>query len=120
MGKGCDKAIKDLCKMGVTLPFVCRSLHYFARASRSVDESAYCSASFKNPNQAFLCNRLFELLGGDEGRRCGEFPPLVWKTVESLPSSVKVPREIIRKKLGIPYCVLRRIRLSYRWCFPYP
>jgi hypothetical protein len=110
MGKGCNQAVKDLCRAAITLPFICRSLHYFARASRRVDEKSYCEASFDSKNQVYFCDKLFDRLASEEGRQCHDFPSLVWDTLESVPSSLKLPREVIRKKLKIPFS---RTRASF-------
>ena len=110
MGKGCSKAVIDLCRASSSFPFLCRSLHYFARASRSVDAEAYCNASFDRANHVQYCGKIFEKLAKD-GSECKEFSELAWQTLESMPSRMKLPREVIRKKLGIP--ISRTSRVGY-------
>lgn len=100
MGKGCSKAVIDFCRMSMTFPFLCRSLHYFAKASRSVDVEAYCKASFDRANHAQYCGRIFDKLA-EEGSNCKEFSELAWEALADMPSRMKLPREVIRKKLGI-------------------
>lgn len=121
IGKGCSKAVIDLCRASMTFPFLCRSLHYFAKASRSVDEKAYCSASFDNPNHLLLCDKIFETLVND-GVRCSSFSELAWDVVESIPTRTKLPREVLRQKLRVPWSRTTRgmasvyVKWLFGWC----
>ena len=101
MGKGCSKAVVDICRASQTFPFLCKSLHYFAKASRSVDKTEYCNSSFESANQRKFCNRLFDRLA-EYGGHCESFSNFAWAALQSMPSRMRLPREIIRKKLGIP------------------
>lgn len=101
IGKGCSKAVIDLCRASMKFPFLCRSLHYFAKASRSVDENAYCKASFEVRNHVLFCGKLFETLA-EEGGECNSFSELAWDVVESIPTRTRLPREVLQQKLKIP------------------
>lgn len=113
MGKGCSSAVKSICRASMSFPYLCRSLHYFARASRNVDENAYCQASFEASNHIQFCQQLFERVAGDQGSRCTSLPELAWSALESVPSSVKLPRSVICKKLGIQFCRTRSFGEMY-------
>ena len=58
-------------------------------------------ASFNIPNHVRLCDQIFDSLGA-QGAHCASFSELAWEAVEKLPSRLKLPRDVIRKKLGIP------------------
>jgi hypothetical protein len=100
MGKGCSTAVLSLCRASQTFPFLCRSLHHFARASRLVDETIYCESSFESTNQVAFCNNLFDDLA-QHGSNCLSFSNFAWEVLRQMPPGMKLPREVIRKKLGI-------------------
>ena len=102
MGKGCDTAVKFLCNRGVNLSpsLLCQSLSAFASASISVDRYSYCQASFRVRSQAAFCQELFEDTSSPS-HRCKEFYKLIQGALDKLPPSLKLPRSLILKRLGL-------------------
>ena len=102
MGKGCDKAVKFLCARGIrmTPSLLCQSLRVFARTSMSVNRTAYCKASFQHPSQAAFCQELFEHMSSSF-HGCQNFYGLIRDALDSVPPFLKLPRQLILKRLGL-------------------
>jgi lipopolysaccharide biosynthesis glycosyltransferase len=66
-GHECHGPIKHLCELTWTLPNLCEALQIFARASKSVDEVAYCNASFTKVKEVASCNYLMDFLVSRKG-----------------------------------------------------
>jgi hypothetical protein len=62
MGGKCDKAIQFLCDQTMSLPYLCRAMRIFARATMSVDGVAYCKASFTKSKEVVFCNYMLDAL----------------------------------------------------------
>jgi hypothetical protein len=76
MGEKCDDAIQFLCVETMKLPFLCRAMQIFARATKSVDEVAYCKTSFTKAKEVAFCNRMLDALVSRKGV-CKNFSSMI-------------------------------------------
>ena len=62
MGEKCDDAIQFLCADILKYPYFCRAMRHFANASKSVDDVAYCEASFHKAKEVAFCKYMLDAL----------------------------------------------------------
>jgi hypothetical protein len=95
MGKECGEAVQFLCARGVGFipSLLCQSLSVFARASMSVDQHAYCAASFQVPSQTMVRQSLFEHAA--ESPQCQDFYAVIRNSFDVVTSYHKLPRGLI-------------------------
>jgi len=90
---------KGLCDKSMRLPFLCRSIQHFAKATRSVDQVAYCNASFQHDKaKAIFCNEILAVLSMEQNE-CFAFPSLIRHALYRLPEGLDLPKDKIERQL---------------------